>query len=318
MNYYDVTIVLPIFNAQTTIAQTITSLLQEKKYFKQLLLIDNNSTDNSRLTALKTLRNSKIDYKYLINKINKGLAYSYNRGIKLCKTKIVVTLQADVIITKGSLLKLISPLFQKNNIVATTHTEKTSKDVWQSYNYWQKVFFSRQAETEQKGINGRFDAFKTSALKKIGLFDHKTYRTAGEDGDIVYKLNKIGKVKYTNAKIIHIHSRSPSFSPKDIYYKHAQYSQTYGVWLRKGIINTPKKIIFTHFREILLISLLIPYLKYISFCLIILYCFLYTKTIFKQYPKDLRTYLLPLINISLLFVSFYFTLDGFIRQKQTL
>ena len=72
------------------------------------------------------------------------------------------------------------------------------------------------------------------------------------------------------------------------------------------------------FREFLLLMLLVPYLRFISILLILIYSFYYTKNVYSSESNNPRIFILPFINISLLFISFFYSIKGFATGKQKL
>ena len=150
------------------------------------------------------------------------------------------------------------------------------------------------------------------------MFDPVTFRSAGEDGDIIKKIESIGISKKTEAGIIHIHDNNPKYSLKSYLLKHAQLAEAQGALYRKHGITSIRELFRAFFRECLLLMLIIPYLRYFSVLLIFLYSFYYTKNVYISEYKNPRILLLPFINISLIFVSFFYSLKGFVTGKQYL
>jgi GT2 family glycosyltransferase len=313
-NELKISVVMPIRNGETTIEKTLESLMRQTKKFDELIIIDDASNDRS-IRTIKECLDGKQNYALIENEKQKGLAAAYNKGIRAAKGNLIVTLHQDVVLEKDSLEKLVEP-FGEEQVAAATHRVAHPMEIWNKYNFWQKCFFARQAGKTQSGIDGKFDCFRKSALEKTGLFDEIRFRTAGEDGDMVYKIGKIGKIVFTKATIVHLHKIDPRFSWKDIVYKQAQYSEAKGVLFRRGRIRGTKQLAKTFFREILLIALLVPYLNILSIFLIILYSFLYTKIVFLKEYKDKRILILPFFNIFLLFVSLAYSIKGIAYGKQ--
>lgn len=314
-----VSVIIPVYNNSSTLNITLKSLMLYKKLILEIIIINDASTDNSLDIINKFFKtNSKKTKIILINhKKSHGLAESYNEGIKTSSSDLVVTAHADIILKKNSIEKLIIP-FIDENIVATYHQVIHPKKIWLKYNFWQQAFFDRLLYKTFNGLDGKLDCFRKSALIKIGMFDKKTFYRAGEDGDIVYRLKKIGEVVPTKATIIHLHNIDKKFNYKNIIYKQAQYSQTQAVLIRKNGLISLKHFLKTFFREILIICLLIPYLRFVSIILIIIYSIIYTKnTIINNY-KNPRIFVLPILNIFLLFISMFYTIKGFVYGKQTI
>jgi GT2 family glycosyltransferase len=309
-----VSVILPLYNGESTIIKTLESLLDQTVKFNELIIVDDASTDKS-LELLQEFLDGRPDCKIINHKKNFGLAKSYNDAIRVSKGELIVTLHQDVVLLKESLEKLIAPL-KDSEVVASSHVVMHPMELWRAFNFWQRCFFARQAGKDQHGIDGKFDCFRKDALLEVGLFDEPHFRSAGEDADMVFKLKKIGKIAETKAKIVHLHKIDPDFNWKDIVRKQAQYSEAQGALLARGRIRTPVSLGQSFFRELLLLALLVPYLRFLSLALIILYAFLYTKLVFEKNYKDKRILILPFFNIFLLFVSFVYSLKGLIYGKQ--
>jgi glycosyltransferase involved in cell wall biosynthesis len=312
----NISVLMPVHNGETTLKQTLESLLVQTKEFDELVIVDDGSADGS-IGRVKEILAGKVDFELIENGKQRGLAAAYNRGIKSAKGDIIVTLHQDIVLKKDALEKLVEP-FRDEDVVAATHLVSHPLEIWNKYNFWQKVFFARLAGKDFRGIDGKFDAFRRSALEAVGYFDEKHFRTAGEDGDILYKLKKIGRIAQTEAKIIHIHRNDPDFGWREIVRKQAQYSEAQGALLARGRIRNPRAFARSFFREILLAALLVPYLRIFSAILILTYSFLYTKKVYQKEWRDKRIVVLPFLNIFLLFVSLIFFLKGFAYGKQWL
>lgn len=311
---YAVSVVMPVYNGETTIIKALDSLFEQSYKIKELIIVNDGSTDNSINLLTAYLTQQKIDYKIIIHETSLGLAKSYNEAIKLAKGDLIVTMHQDVILMRNALENLVQP-FKNKNVVAASHVVTHPIEIWNKYNFWQKCFFARLVEKDFSGIDGKFDCFRKEALEKAGLFDEDNYRSAGEDGDMVFKLKSIGKIVETQSKIIHLHKISNKFSYKDIIHKQKQYSEAQGVLFIHGRIRN-FGIVRAFFREILLLCLFISYLQLASLFLIFIYSFYYTKIVFLKEYGDKRIILLPFMNIFLLLISFIYSLRGIIYGKQ--
>jgi len=310
-----ISVIMPVYSGETTITRTLECLIKQKTSFCELIVINDSSPDSSEELVRGFFEKNNLDFKIINHEKNLGLAKSYNEGIGLSKGSLIVTLHQDIIFSEDALGKLTAP-FGENGVVAASHSVSHPLEIWKTYNFWQKCFFARQAGKDQFGIDGKFDCFRKDALMRVGQFDEKSFRSAGEDADLVFRLKKIGRIADTEAKIVHLHKVSKDFSYRDIIYKQKQYSESRGVLLRKGRIKSFQNFLEMFFRELLLIFLLVPYLSYFSAFLIILYSFWYTKLVYLKEYKNPGILILPFFNIYLLFVSFVYTFKGFIYGKQ--
>lgn len=311
-------VVLPIYNGQSTLSHTLESLSKQRINFNSLIAINDGSSDESANILEQYKSKLGKNFHIITHQAPLGLAISYNEGIKAGHDDLVITCHQDVILEKNSFKKLIEPFFTDDEdlIVASGHKVVHPYQIWKKYNFWQKVFFSRKLSKKEEGIDGKFDCFRRRALEKVGMFNGELFHTAGEDAEMIYKLKEIGRIVQTEAEIVHLHRIDTNFSYKEIIRKQAQYSEAQGVLLRMGTFKSFSVFARTFFRELLIISLLIPKINYVGLCLIVLYSFIYTKKIIFLEYRNPRIVLLPFLNIYLLFVSVFYSLKGFLSGRQ--
>lgn len=89
-----VSIITPMFNSEVFIADTIQSILKQTYTNWELILIDDNSNDNT-LQIVEPFRSQNPNIKLLKNTKNQGAALSRNLGIKAAKGKFIAFLDAD-------------------------------------------------------------------------------------------------------------------------------------------------------------------------------------------------------------------------------
>ena len=158
-----------------------------------------------------------------------GLADSLNYGIKNAKTKVVISLHQDCVPSSNDWLKnLVEPLKNKN-VVASVSKVELPREYWKKFHYLAKIFSIKEQKIITPLMDEKGCAYKKEAIEKVGFFDGKTFRTAGEDFDMYLKLKKIGKIVYPNAKIIHYHKHTFKNRLK----KEAQLAEASGVLVKK-------------------------------------------------------------------------------------
>lgn len=96
-----ISIILPVYNADSFIRTTIESLFSQTFNDFELIVINDGSTDNS----LNIISNYKNDprLKIINNDKNLGLIYTLNRGIKMAKGELIARIDADDIAIKNRL-----------------------------------------------------------------------------------------------------------------------------------------------------------------------------------------------------------------------
>ncbi|NJL79247.1 MAG: glycosyltransferase [Richelia sp. RM2_1_2] len=94
-----ISVIIPAYNAQNTILETINSVLQQTFCDLELIVINDGSTDKT-LEILETVKDARLKvYSYA----NGGLPTARNRGIDLAKGKFISFIDADDLWTPDKL-----------------------------------------------------------------------------------------------------------------------------------------------------------------------------------------------------------------------
>lgn len=105
MNEYKISIIIPTFNSSKTIGRLIHSILSQDFTDFEIIFIDDASEDDTIECIHDNLDGFK-DYKIIVNKTNKGPAYSRNRGIMEAGGKNIVFVDSDDMINYNHLSSL--------------------------------------------------------------------------------------------------------------------------------------------------------------------------------------------------------------------
>ena len=87
-----VSVILPAYNAEKTLFESVQSIVKQTYNEWELLLINDGSKDNTD-KVIKQFSDKRI--RYIENDGNKGLIYTLNRGISLSKGKYIIRMDAD-------------------------------------------------------------------------------------------------------------------------------------------------------------------------------------------------------------------------------
>lgn len=115
-----VSIIVPVYNAEKFLSDTINSVLNQTYNNWELLLINDCSTDKSKEIAL-IYKSKKI--KWIDMDKNSGAALTRNRGIKEANGRYICFLDADDLWDKDKLKKQISFMQSKDCIFSFTGYE---------------------------------------------------------------------------------------------------------------------------------------------------------------------------------------------------
>ena len=116
-----VDIILPSYNKDIYLEESINSIVQQKFNNWKLIIIDNCSTDNSREIIRKYSGNEKISTFFL--KKNMGVSFSRNLGVRLSDSKYISFIDADDIWNNSKLQNQIE--FMEKNNYNFTYTDYT-------------------------------------------------------------------------------------------------------------------------------------------------------------------------------------------------
>jgi cellulose synthase/poly-beta-1,6-N-acetylglucosamine synthase-like glycosyltransferase len=194
-----VSIVVPVHNESKNIESCLKCIFSSKypKELYEVIVVDDGSTDDS----VQLVRRFK-DVR-LIRLNHKGKSAALNLGIKNCKYEIVLTLDADTLLQRETLMRIVLP-FSDKSVGATIGTYKVGNRVNMltafqaieySYNNLIRMGFSRVFR-DSVWFYGAMSCYRKSALEKAGKIHADTLT---EDMDISIRLQNKG---YT---VIHVH-----------------------------------------------------------------------------------------------------------------
>ena len=111
-------IIMPVYNCEEYIKQTLESVKKQTYTKWQLIIVEDNSTDNTYKIIKENIRDIEDKVKVIQNKKNLGVAESRNIGIKNSKSPYIAFLDADDIWDEKKLEKQLK-FMKKNNYVFT-------------------------------------------------------------------------------------------------------------------------------------------------------------------------------------------------------
>jgi len=199
----NISVVMPVYNAESTIEKALESLLSQPVQFKAIYIIDDGSTDNSA----KKIKEFSDKYKniFYIFQDNHGEAGALNAGLKMVKEDFVAVIEGDVVLEDNWILKLM-PYFENEKVSAVSGLTKLAN----STNIW-SVFGGYNVEYRQSKIKQEFvdqlstcnTIYRKSVLDKLGFFDGKF--TYGLDNEISYRMIEAGYKLILSKKTFCLH-----------------------------------------------------------------------------------------------------------------
>ncbi len=164
-NYKPVTVVVPAYNEENGIVESIRSLLQLEYPDYQLIVVNDGSTDgtmqklfeNFQIRQMSFSPYYEIDCKpikavylssshpnlVIIDKENGGKADSINAALNISKNPLITVIDADSILERDCLLKIARPFMENENIIAVGGTVRIANGCKVNQGYVEEVGLSK-------------------------------------------------------------------------------------------------------------------------------------------------------------------------------
>lgn len=213
-NYYvPVSIIVPAYNEEVTVVETVKSLLALDYTLYEIVVVDDGSKDTTSQKLIEAFNMQPIrrpihrkiecqreEFVYesvsekvpltLIRKKNGGKADSLNMGINACKYPYFICMDADSVLQYDSLSKIVRPIMEQENIVAVGGVVRPANSVElergrvKNYQLPKNILACMQVlEYDRSFLASRilFDKFNGSLIISgaFGLFKKDTVIAAG-------------------------------------------------------------------------------------------------------------------------------------------
>lgn len=173
--YRMISVIIPMYNAEKTIKQSLISVKNQTFPMEnmEVLVINDGSTDNSRLVVERFIKDNPNVKIILVNQENRGVSITRNVGLKMAKGEYVALLDADdewlpekierqVFYLQNKEIDFISSLMKNYKLlppyrVGTDHLAEVT---------FRKLLI-------RNGIPTPTVLFKRQILEDIGYFDEK-------------------------------------------------------------------------------------------------------------------------------------------------
>jgi glycosyltransferase involved in cell wall biosynthesis len=211
-------IVICTYNRSSWLRECLNSLLPQcKQGLVEVLIIDNNSTDDTRAVAEEFVQRQS-SFKYVFEKVQ-GLSHARNRGIKEARGHIVAYIDDDAR-AHPDWVKAIIRFFDANPGVSGAggpYNAFSSIPIppWFPKEYGNKSLGSETRKLQSgESLSGTNMAFTKSALIEFGGFDtsigmNGSKVSYGEETNLVTRMRDQGRVIYYCAEMCVDHAILP-------------------------------------------------------------------------------------------------------------
>ncbi len=208
-NYPKVSVIVPAFNEEKVIKKTLESMIETQYPRKEIIFVDDGSTDGTLEIANEFKNKIKV-----LHKDNGGKASALNYGLVYAKGEIIVIVDADTIIGRNSIKEIVKGFEVDKHVAAVAGNIKVRNRVnWitkcQALEYLTGIQVIRRAFDTFGSITvvpGALGAFKKSCVSGTGSYGKETIV---EDFDQTIKLLKAGLITQGSVKAV-AYTEAPS------------------------------------------------------------------------------------------------------------
>lgn len=183
-------IIIPCYNEQKTISVILDKVRNLKDYDKEIIVVDDCSTDGTK-EILKKLENS-TEIKILYNDKNRGKGYCIKKGIDSSTGSVLIIQDADLEYDPNDIPKLINPIKNGNADVVygsrfAGSEEKRVLFYWHSVgNKFLTTLSNMFTNLNLTDMECCYKAFKSKIIKDINLKENRF----GFEPEITAKISK--------------------------------------------------------------------------------------------------------------------------------
>ncbi|MEM2098247.1 MAG: glycosyltransferase [Candidatus Bathyarchaeia archaeon] len=194
-----VSIVIPAHNEEKVIQRSIESALDTDYPNKEIVVVDDGSTDRTYQLAYPYAEKGLI--KLLHNKVASGSkSGALNLGLMFATGDIIVTVDADTILEHRAIKEAVKPLFNPRisavsgnvRVLRGEHGNDNLLVKLQAYEYLLSLELGRRLNSIFRTllmISGAFGVFWKKYVESLGRYDKDTMT---EDFDVTIKMRKLG------------------------------------------------------------------------------------------------------------------------------
>ncbi len=186
--HVEASIVVPVFNGATTIVSTVEHLLNQSLSPKEIIVVDDGSTDDT-IEVLKPFE-TRINYQF---KPNGGPASARNFGARLATAEFIAFTDSDCLPDRNWLKNLLAG-FDSPNVAGVGGSVKSVNDslIGEYVDLLQMLEPAKNSNGEIEYLITANACFRREALLAAELFDERFRKPGGEEPALCRRMKELG------------------------------------------------------------------------------------------------------------------------------
>jgi glycosyltransferase involved in cell wall biosynthesis len=203
-----VSVIVPIYNAEKFISQTLDSLVNQTMNDIEIICINDGSTDKT-LTILEDYKNKYNDKISIYSKLNGGIAETRNYGLSKVTSEYFGFVDSDDTVEHNMLENMYNKALETNSDIVFS-------DFYWSYPHKETIVNDGPYSTNKEILTSMFATlwnklYKTSFIREIEINFPEGYRY--EDASFLYKLAPYIRVwSYIETPFVHYRQTTGSIT----------------------------------------------------------------------------------------------------------
>src|ERR1700722_10676269 len=199
-----VTGLIPAYNEESVIAQTVQSVLQSDLSDIRVIVVDDGSSDRTLEILESDFGNN--DCVQILHQVNRGKAAALNNALSHARTAFVVTIDADTEIEADAIRKLLRHFSDPKVGAVAGNVKVGNRSRWLTR--WQALEYITSQNMEKRAFDllncitvvpGALGAWRREAIEAVGGI---TADTVAEDADLTIAIRRLGwRVSYEEEAI---------------------------------------------------------------------------------------------------------------------
>ena len=189
-----ISIIIPAYNEEKLIEQTVSNLKSKITLPHEIIVVDGGSKDNT-IAAARRVADLVVAYP---DPAHQNISKNRNFGAAQAQYDILLFMEADSVVKDGTIFGKALEHFKKDqNLVALNTKLRIQEEVETVVDYWMyKIlnlsFYFTNNVFKSGWSTGKFQMVRKDAFNKIG--GYREDLVTAEDGDVFIRLGKIGRI----------------------------------------------------------------------------------------------------------------------------